>query len=156
MTRDWKPGDVAVVQMGHGPQAAIFTGKFWAWSDGSGPYEGVSHCHRNATATPAIVIELPKGCLGGWDVLVNSLVVAREKTGFTMTFDGLIEQIEAQTKVAPPKPDEPTGLGAVVEDEDGLTWVRRHPAGPAWVNGYQRWAAYADIAAVRVLSEGAQ
>jgi len=61
-------------------------------------------------------------------------------------------QIEAQTK--PPKPAEPTGLGAVVEASDGQTWVRRHPGGYAWVNGYQRWAKYADINAVRVLSEG--
>jgi hypothetical protein len=56
--------------------------------------------------------------------------------------------------IAPPRPPEPEGLGAVVVDEKGLTWVRRHPAGDAWVNGYGRWDSWDAITAVRVLSEG--
>lgn len=57
-----------------------------------------------------------------------------------------------------PKPEEPTGLGAVVEDADGLQWVRiESPPGWWWwrnSNGETRW--WPDIDAVRSLSEGVQ
>jgi hypothetical protein len=66
----------------------------------------------------------------------------------------LLDQIAEQT--APPKPDEPTGLGAVVEDDEGRRWVRGEHA---WTNLgakgiFLNWTAYADLAAVKVLSEG--
>lgn len=59
----------------------------------------------------------------------------------------------------PPKPDEPTGLGAVVEDAKGDQWVC---LGNTFANGATRWqsqrrsifSSYRDINAVRVLSEG--
>jgi hypothetical protein len=62
----------------------------------------------------------------------------------------------------PPKPKEPTGLGAVVEDEEGTFWVRDASVGAVVQDRY--WSpsnddgrlAYADINAVRVLSEGVQ
>lgn len=72
--------------------------------------------------------------------------------------DELADEIESQTPA--PKPAEPTGLGAVVEDALGTTWVRVHPdGGPAkWhLSGeYARepWAVWSAIDAVRVLSEG--
>lgn len=59
-----------------------------------------------------------------------------------------------ETLLPDSKPAEPTGLGAVVIDAMGRTWVRRHPAGEAWVNGYQRWAEYADLDVVKVLHRG--
>lgn len=34
---------------------------------------------------------------------------------------------------SPPKPDEPTGLGAVVEDTRGELWIRR-PKPPEWIS----------------------
>ena len=80
---------------------------------------------------------------------IEHLVDALRKDGRYISNTYIADQIEAQTK-----PAEPTGLGAVVEASDGQTWVRRHPGGYAWVNGYQRWAEYDDINAVRVLSEG--
>lgn len=62
----------------------------------------------------------------------------------------------------PPKPDEPTGLGAVVEDADGAKWVRARDESYPWrpanealtlsTSGVYR--PYVEIAAVRVLSEG--
>lgn len=58
--------------------------------------------------------------------------------------------------IGPPKPDEPTGLGAVVEDASGHRWVRGPGDGAyAW-----RWVRdglstrFADIDVVKVLSEG--
>jgi hypothetical protein len=76
-----------------------------------------------------------------------------------MIFDGLIEQIETQTK--PPKPEEPTGLGAVVEDADGERYVG---LGDHYGGGALRWkgdrgmtfTSYDRIDVVRVLSEGVQ
>lgn len=59
----------------------------------------------------------------------------------------------------PPKPDEPTGLGAVVEDDAGTRWVRTDMCRGAGANS---WSSddgsqdYAAIEAVRVLSEGVQ
>ena len=59
----------------------------------------------------------------------------------------------------PPKPDEPQGLGAVVEDAEGQRWVRatnfttvRHWRGcdEHW-QGRRRWD---EITAVKVLNEG--
>lgn len=60
----------------------------------------------------------------------------------------------------PPKPEEPTGLGAVVEDARGERWVWN--AAGAGGNHWLRvgpptvWAAWTSIDAVRVLSEGVQ
>jgi len=58
----------------------------------------------------------------------------------------------------PPKPVEPTNVGAVVEDMHGRIWYLRSPAlepyrWACWdVSAYTR--AYAEVPAVRVLSEG--
>jgi hypothetical protein len=54
-------------------------------------------------------------------------------------------QIEAQ--LPKPKPPEPTGLGAVVEDAGGGRWVRRQGM---WCS----FNDYADLDVVRVLTEG--
>lgn len=69
----------------------------------------------------------------------------------------------------PPKPDEPTGLGAVVEDAEGARYLRDYEGGARpWVRlrmgsntnglhvsrGSREGLAYASIPAVRVLSEG--
>lgn len=58
----------------------------------------------------------------------------------------------------PPKPDEPTGLGAVVEDAEGGKWVRIVSSAGWWWRSNRtsrnlRWSA---VDAVRVLSEGVQ
>lgn len=56
----------------------------------------------------------------------------------------------------PPKPDEPTGLGAVVEDESLVEYI--HLGSGLWAygttDGPSKGFAYADFNAVRVLSEG--
>ena len=57
---------------------------------------------------------------------------------------------------APPKPEEPKGLGAVVEDAEGRRWVRFNSAESSrrrWTDGTGdlQWS---QVAAVRVLSEG--
>ena len=61
----------------------------------------------------------------------------------------------------PTKPDEPLGLGAVVEDADGVRWTRVEPAGAFSRNPWYpavdielQPEEYAHLSAVRVLSEG--
>lgn len=62
------------------------------------------------------------------------------------------------TPPPPPRPDEPMGLGAVVEDEDGTRWVRT--GGDSDDIPWRRtcdfgvWRRWANITAPRVLSEG--
>jgi hypothetical protein len=59
--------------------------------------------------------------------------------------------------IADPKPEEPLGLGAVVEDDKGRTWVSAYRDGRTkWVpsNGSRFPTNYDDVAAVKVLSEG--
>jgi hypothetical protein len=59
----------------------------------------------------------------------------------------------------PPKPAEPTGLGAVVEDIDAALWVHSCQGGRAqWMrrNNPSAWREWSEIDAVRVLSEGVQ
>lgn len=58
----------------------------------------------------------------------------------------------------PPKPDEPTGLGAVVEDADGVRWLRGHgdPGFYVWTSPGRDALprTFARIDAVTILSEG--
>jgi hypothetical protein len=61
----------------------------------------------------------------------------------------------------PPKPDEPQGLGAVVEDDSGLRWTRVEPAEQFSHNPWYpaldievQPQEYRNIDVVRVLSEG--
>jgi hypothetical protein len=73
--------------------------------------------------------------------------------------NGLQDALREYANPTPPKPDEPMGLGAVVEDAEGVRWVRytasasvTHP----WrrddpLTASQPWEF---VHAVEVLSEG--
>lgn len=56
----------------------------------------------------------------------------------------------------PPKPDEPTGLGAVVRDRDDVLWVQVDGRdGISWcLAGDGDWSSWRAIDAVEILSEG--
>lgn len=68
-------------------------------------------------------------------------------------------QAALRSLIEPPKPEEPTGLGAVVEDGMGGQWIR-HGRGPApWMFAASSpdnrdTYPWSDIAAVRILSPG--
>jgi hypothetical protein len=80
------------------------------------------------------------------------------ETGILRVADAL-RDLPAPINPTPAKPEEPTGLGAVVEDAEGERWVRKgnsshgedwtRQIGDAWTGG-----SWDRIAAVRVLSEG--
>jgi hypothetical protein len=72
--------------------------------------------------------------------------------------DSLSAALREFARPTPPRPEEPTGLGAVVKDADGYLWTcavnenRRR-----WWNPLQGgWCDYADLAAVEVLSWGVE
>lgn len=82
-------------------------------------------------------------------------------SGGGMQHDNLADALREFASPTPPKPDEPTGVGAVVEDAHGDVWVRFKSAEirPWRINypGEPEPAPrkfYRDIDAVKVLSEG--
>lgn len=156
-TREWKPGDVAMVGDDYEQRRAIVRPRHGAngaleFAYTAGGFDMVGGLADGWSARPLVVIDLPNGALAGWPTLIDALRRAREATGLHMIFTGLIEQIEAQT--AERKPPEPTGLGAVVEDADGQRWVRfKGRLDDTWA-GDESNSRYADIDAVKVLSEG--
>lgn len=76
----------------------------------------------------------------------------------TGTLAEALTRYAAGEGLTPPKPAEPTGLGAVVEDEEGVLWTHTGLATISpWVRGgIGDWRDYGNIAVVRVLSEGVQ
>lgn len=152
MKRDWKPGDVAMVSTPCcGESRAIRL-----WSDKwSGP--GGSHSDGpEVTARPLVVID-PEDANA-----VSRLIACLLRHGYEFSRKAdLTAALREFATPKPPKPEEPTGLGAVVEDADGALWTRvergeaetRNPWYPA-TDPMMQPAEYADIDAVRVLSEG--
>lgn len=93
------------------------------------------------------------------------VIISLRKAGFSIpaydqatariVFD-LVDQIEAQQPK--PKPEEPSGFGAVIKDADGEEWVYqgdRAPRSVSWRNRYGRRCGYRDLSAVTVVSTGA-
>lgn len=110
----------------------------------------------------ALVAVIPVEDREAVERLRDSWVLARNR-GDSVA-DGLQAALREFANPTPPRPDEPQGLGAVVEDADGVLWLAVGAASP--VDGDYRWARdgrvagtwslYADIAVVRVLSAGVE
>lgn len=92
--------------------------------------------------------------------LADAVVHARMGNTLGNAYPGETTNLQAALRslVSPPRPDEPTGLGAVVEDEDGRLWVRTFTDGrcAGWrtadfAGRYRQWES---VAAVKVLSVG--
>jgi hypothetical protein len=150
----YAPGTVAMVETPHGPTVCTMAAPdyhsksaHWHVASSSGYWlaDGLD-------ARPLVVIDVEPGDLR---CVVQNL---RTRADYMRHIDapatdallrGVADQIEAQTR--PPKPEEPTGLGAVVEDAEGQKWLRDY-------DGYWRQrgltAKWARVGAVRVLGEG--
>lgn len=172
MTRDWKPGDVAMVRtrtLAGIPNAerAMFRvdagiplgartedGDVWMLHHGG-------HCvDENAESVRPLVVIDPESS-EQVDQLTKAVVEACYRDGNLTVSDNGIHSDTMQAALrefanpTPPKPEEPQGLGAVVEDANGVPWVRCENAElePHWY-ARNKMKKFADVAAVRVLSEG--
>jgi hypothetical protein len=143
MTRNWKPGDVAMVR-----GDVCIRRSDGAWEHGR---EDVFAHPAASDARPLVVID-PES-----DEDVDRLRDALWPGG---TFDVWQDRIR---ELANPtlRIEEPAGLGAVVEDAAGGRYVRVTPEnlsfpGEVWETRYggERWLTWSDVKAVRVLSEG--
>jgi len=150
VSREWKPGDVALVRRGPSWSGrAMWT--LEGWIDQGGDRERVP-LFDITDARPLVVID-PED-----REQVNRLDVALSAMSFSARHCGSFSVLQAALREfanpTPPKPAEPTGLGAVVEDAAGTHWVRHQTTGGGgwYVDGITR--SYDDIAAVKVLSEG--
>jgi hypothetical protein len=149
---DWKPGDVAMVTLWHGVarRAHLSKSRNWCWADRVTAESAV------IDARPLVVLD-PES-----DEDVERLADAFANHGdvHARVRETLLESARDTLRALarPPKPAEPTGLGAVVE-QDGLRWVRadtddlpwRVVAGPE-TSAFRNWDQFRPT--VRVLSEG--
>ena len=152
----YEPGTVAVATVRGVPNVRLMSvGAGGEWLSGENAAGWHEHGRRDVTdVRPLVVLDItdPRR-------VIADLTAAIEATGngtVSRNLRVLRDQIEAQTK--PPKPAEPTGLGAVVEDAKGNRWVRAFSLRLAWTDTLfeEDNREYADIDAVRVLSEGVQ
>lgn len=175
--REWKPGDVAMVtwtydgdvqrmvrilaKNGETDQPAGKRVDAWWGADGY-----LTATCKGLDIRPLVVID-PEDA-----DQVEHLTRALPASWGLVEDDDLLAESMAEVQAAlrefanptPPKPDEPKGLGAVVEDARGVRWVRTESA-KGLRNPWQatlhpaegdrvRSLPYADISAVRVLSGG--
>lgn len=163
MTYEPKPGDVALIESG------CWANRHRAMREPHGWIYYTEHQGREyvsdevATVVRPLLVVDPED-----DAQVERLLASYySEPGETVRLSSLHKMQAALRELAnpqPPKPDEPLGLGAVVEDADGERWVRlvRDDSTPDdWKrSGYsgrgvdELWTRYADIPAVKVLSEG--
>lgn len=158
--REWKPGEVAATEYrGVTSQAMVVEGKSCPtmhpttahWHSVSGGWNPLTE--TEVKYRPLVVIDpedrdqvedicrrYVEAYGGRWD--------GREKPVSDM-------QAALRSLVEPPKPEEPTGLGAVVEDADGIRYVLHGvPDGEGWCDPDGIGRRWGSISAVRVLSEG--
>lgn len=155
--RQWKPGDVALVECSdgewrqatcerHGSCADLLV---WRFPDRV--YRHVS----NGPARPLVIID-PED-----HEQVRRINDAQNREyirrGVPVAADEDVEVLQAALRslIADPKPDEPLGLGAVVVDANGTRWIRTGDCSLDWVTEFNTEThPWSKIAAVRVLSEG--
>ena len=159
MKREWKPGDVALVP-GVGKALVLDDGRWSTQPRGViHPRKGFEDLYK---ARPLVVIdpedreqiERLAQLLHDYDAHLAD-DPHRESAWVSLTSDALRKYANPK----PPKPEEPTGLGAVVEDAEGRRWVQVDAEGGMWLpqdNLHERWRSYYEVDAVHVLSEGVQ
>lgn len=156
MTRKFQPGDVAMI---HGPDRvevpAIWQGNQWATSDSRYFNDYLVKARPLVVIDPEDREQVRVTLAKIWMALEEAAESDKKKPQWSVS----AMQAALRSLIADPKPDEPQGLGAVVEDAGGNCWIRHGDGPAAWMlagaspsnrDTYQ----YADIAAVRVLSEG--
>jgi hypothetical protein len=156
MSRDWKPGDVAMVECSDGQdrragyrRGTIGNPEAWEFEDGAMRRVNESRTRPLAVLDPEDREQVERLC----DLLYGG---HRGDVGIRVA-----TALRKFANPTPPRPEEPSGLGAVVEDAEGARWVRagltRRKADD-WrcIEGEHvgYWSEWHNVSAVRVLSEG--
>lgn len=160
--REFQPGEVALIEVGSSARAHV------AIRDSSaGWLIGDSHAWRFLLdrQDPEVTVVRPLVVIDPEDReqverLTAALIGAPDP--FVARIDDVQAALREYANPTPPKPPEPTGLGAVVEDAEGKRWVRNNPRGvAAWspenagADGLAGpYRHYDRVAAVRILSHG--
>lgn len=166
--REWKPGDVAWARYtdSSGGEIALRTQTGWMGTRGGMP-EGTMEAYD---LRPLVVIdpddrEQMEHLLEAHNKAEQDAACKGGECGSGSCWIDIMQAaLREFANPTPPKPDEPQGLGAVVKDARGVRWVRTESA-KGLRNPWQatlhpaegdrvRSLPYADISAVRVLSEG--
>jgi len=170
--REWKPGDVAL-RTSHNADPYAMRSMAALTCSGVGHDRGLHWHHENGgwdpmegkpSYRPLVVIDpedreqverLAEALNESLDFRDGSLLAGAIEAA-------LADTLHALANPTPPKPAEPVGLGAVVEDAKGVKWVRLGGLGAMWIAPElsPKYAVpvtrdqYAGIDTVRVLSEG--
>lgn len=158
MKRQWQPGDVALVQNEYGVwNRAILQvspgGNRWVY--------GVSWSEmpEDAPASPMVVID----CGNVTQIEDLRSLVASQPMTQNISFDAMQAALREFANPTP-RIEEPTGLGAVVETEDGDNYVKVALGPHGWVlanamtriDSGQGGRSWPQINAIRVLSPGVE
>ena len=165
MKREWKPGDVLTghINSSFRGREVFFVVEVTANSRAAwGPGLHAINADGNGVAVANILDPCPVAVIDPEsDADVARLENALEAKGCRV-WAGVRAALREFANPTPPKPEEPTGLGAVVEDAEGNRFIRYGSDLAPWIGAptnagldpdrpYRYWAR---ISAVRVLSEG--
>lgn len=176
MEQKWKPGDVAMVKNEYGVWnqciRTLLAGQGWVWRPGCADVfyldEVVQDARRLVVIDPDDREQVERLAKALHSSEVGEGKAAPWENQFPSWRSDRIENAQQALREfanpTPPKPEEPTALGAVVEDAEGRRYVVNYVFddgsvrwyGPDWKRGddcyhHPNWR---DLAAVRVLSEG--
>lgn len=114
VNRNWQPGDVAVATLHDGTTSRAIRRNDGTWRAADSCINNPPHNFR-----PLVVID-PEDR----EQVERLVTLVRDQIRF-----GVVEEYEDRLQAAlrslitPPRPEEPTGLGAVVEDVNGRRWI---------------------------------
>lgn len=157
--KNWRPGDVAIWDDGIGKSELVFRflgGPNYDTAEWQTAENGCGY-PREEDVRRAVVLDLEdreqmeRLAQIYREVGEGNAVLGDER----WTVPGLRMQAALRNLAAPkPRIEEPTGWGAVIEDNTGAYWTLYAPEAGAWINyreGKRRWH---ELEVVRVLSEG--
>jgi hypothetical protein len=158
MAREWKPGDVARFDFGGStvPMVGVrvaacvhdnHTNRGPHWHLSSGGWTQYDDRARPLAVIDPEDMEAVSQLMGHFSRADGAIYGKRG-------VDNMQAALREFAEPKPPRPDEPTGLGAVVEDENGARWTRVGVNGMWMQQGVVGGCLYDDVRAVRVLAAG--
>jgi hypothetical protein len=154
----WKPGDVATSDHAGISVVVPKCDKHFAggphWHHMSGGWDYLDDVLSRGKFRPLVVIDPEnREAVERFAAAYRDVSGEADLTDEPWSIPGLRMQAALRSLIAPPKPEEPTGLGAVVEDARGQVWVRTNLLVP-WVSSGETRVSWDALSAVKVLSPG--